>query len=34
MSEILIVIYHILALIFAAAGIVVLRSRSSYPDTM
>ena len=32
MSEILIVIYHILALIFAAAGIVVLRSRSSYPD--
>ena len=32
MSEILLVIYHILALIFAATGIVVLCSRSSYPD--
>ncbi len=32
MSETILIIYHILALIFAATGIVVLRSRSSYPD--
>ena len=32
MNETVLILYHILALIFAAAGIVLLRSRSSYPD--
>ena len=32
MSEMILILYHVLALIFAVTGIVVLRSRSSYPD--
>lgn len=32
MNETVLIIYHVLALIFAVAGIVLLRGRSSYPD--
>ncbi len=32
MSEMILILYHVLALIFAVTGIVVLRGRSSYPD--
>ena len=32
MNEVVMILYHVLALIFAVTGIVVLRGRSSYPD--